>query len=206
MQCVFCKVALTRRELTSDHKCSAVYPIKEFPITEAMVVNSDIIPKEFYNITKCFFCGDYLRNASQCQQCLISCCELCINASQGSQSNLNCPNSNCGVTNKFQPISRMAKNLLEKLKIECQECKMVVNFDGYDTHQLTHHFCTYCSKSLTNYRDIRQHYYNDCLKFQIDCENCEFVFKRESYMMHDCLQHYQIRKLELLLVVLTLVG
>jgi len=61
MQCEFCKMILPRRELASTHTCSAVFSAKDFAITHAMVVNSELIPNDFTNITTCYFCGNYLR-------------------------------------------------------------------------------------------------------------------------------------------------
>ena len=61
MQCEFCKVILTRRELSQSHSCSAVYPMQSFAIKPAMVTNAHIIPSDFSAITTCFFCNNFLR-------------------------------------------------------------------------------------------------------------------------------------------------
>ena len=201
MPCQFCKHVLTREELKTTHKCGAIYPRSTFAITKGIVINSHIIPSDFSSVTTCFFCENFLRNAVQCQTCLISCCEACTGASQGMTQTMNCPNKNCGVANKFQAISRMANNLLEKLQIKCKECDEVVMYSNYDSHQLKHHFCEYCYKLLPTWQAIRIHYYEQCTKYVIHCDNCEFLFPREDYILHDCLNHYDIRRLELLLFV-----
>mgnify|MGYP007118472638 CR=1 FL=1 len=104
---------------------------------------------------------------------------------------MSCPNKNCAVTARFQPISRMAKNLLERLSSE------VVSYESYDAHQLKHHYCSYCSKNLPSWLDIRTHYYLTCPKYVVNCDNCEFIFDRADYIQHDCLTHYDIRRLEI---------
>ena len=81
-----------------------------------------------------------------------------------------------------------------------------MTYDAYDEHQLTHHFCAHCSKNLTTYEEIRSHYYEKCTKYKVNCEECEFIFPRRDYLEHDCLQHYDLRRLELLLICLTLYG
>ena len=115
MQCEFCKTILTRQQLLTSHKCSAIYPASQFAIKPDMVKNASIIPADFTSIVKCFFCDNYLRNPQQCAACHINVCENCTSASMGGNKTLNCPNKLCGVQSRFQPISRMAQNLLSKL-------------------------------------------------------------------------------------------
>ena len=101
MNCYFCKKSMTRRELMKKHTCDAVYPVNKFMIKHDMVVNGSTIPRAYKAITTCHFCGNYLRRASQCSSCLISACGACINASQGSQPSMSCPNKVCGIANRF---------------------------------------------------------------------------------------------------------
>ena len=70
-------------------------------------------------------------------------------------------------------------------------------------HQLKHHFCEYCSKKLTNWDEIRKHYYEKCPKYVVNCDNCEFIFSREDYLHHECIEHYSIREIELILYIAT---
>ena len=90
--CHFCKISFPRRQLINNHTCDAIYPVNKFMITRDMVVNGSAIPRPYKAITSCYFCGNYLRKATQCSQCLISACGFCINASQGSQPSMTCPN------------------------------------------------------------------------------------------------------------------
>ena len=71
---------------------------------------------------------------------------------------------------------------------------------------MKHHFCSYCSKRLPTWKEIREHYYEECSKYVVHCDNCEFLFPREDYVHHDCLQHYDVRRLELLLFAASSVG
>ena len=87
--------------------------------------------------------------------------------------------------------------MLSKLHIKCEECNQTVAYFMYDSHQLTHHKCRYCSKSLKNWPEIRQHYYRDCTEFMIECDTCEFKFTRKEYAQHDCTNHYKWRMYEL---------
>ena len=100
----------------------------------------------------------------------------------------------------------MAKNLLERLSIRCADCNEVVSYESYDAHQLKHHYCSYCSKNLPSWLDIRTHYYLTCPKYVVNCDNCEFIFDRADYIQHDCLTHYDIRRLEMVLFMLTCLG
>ena len=103
---------------------------------------------------------------------------------------------------KFDRVSRMTMNLLDQLKIICPDCKEgseTISYQAYHTHQLSHHYCQFCSKSLPDLQSIREHYYEKCLKYKVDCKNCEFVFEREDYVYHDCTIHYDYRRLELIL-------
>ena len=134
MPCYFCKVTLTRRELKEQHTCTAVYPSQTYAIKPSMVQNKHVIPSDFSSITTCFFCRNYLRKPQQCTACLISVCESCMNASRGHSTTMTCPNKQCGVQNRFQDISRMAKNLLAKLIITCPDCNESVYYSNYDTH------------------------------------------------------------------------
>ena len=97
----------------------------------------------------------------------------------------------------------MARNLLAKLIITCPDCNENVYYPNYDTHQLKHHYCAFCSKNLTTMAELRLHYYEKCPKYIIDCSNCEFIFDRRQYMKHDCMTHYKIRQLELVFIFLT---
>ena len=89
--------------------------------------------------------------------------------------------------------------MLSKLILKCPECKESVGYDVYENHLLKHHFCSYCSMKLTNWKEIRSHYYETCPKYKVDCSSCEFRFDREEYVKHDCLNHYDMRSYELLL-------
>ena len=104
---------------------------------------------------------------------------------------------------RAEPISRMTTNLLDKLKIRCMDCKEgseTIPYSAYNAHQISHHYCLYCSKSLNDWTAIREHYYEKCLKYQVDCTGCEFVFDCEDYVHHSCSLHYDYRIFELILV------
>ena len=93
--------------------------------------------------------------------------------------------------------------LLEKLMIRCQDCNEIVSYVLYDTHQLKHMHCEFCSEPLTSWNEIREHYYQKCLKYVVDCDKCEFSFNRQEYRLHDCLEHYNLRQIELILFLST---
>lgn len=131
----------------------------------------------------------------------MSCCAACINASLSNQRSINCPNKQCGASNRFHSITPQAQELLNKLMIKCPECSVTVQYALYDSHQLKHHTCEYCSESLPSWPAIREHYYDKCHKFLVNCQNCEFRFSREDYHMHDCLEHYRYREFELIIYI-----
>ena len=93
----------------------------------------------------------------------------------------------------------MVKNILDQLKIRCQECPVVKSYARHEEHQLTHTRCVFCSQDLPTWNEIRVHYYAECPRYKINCINCEFIFTREIYLTHDCLKHYNLRRIELVL-------
>ena len=163
----------------------------------------------------CYNCKDYLRRASTCNTCKQNYCERCTFTKKDDPFFRDCPNKDCFnihrqkkesspnpdfVPNRaLEPISRIVQNMLSKLIMKCPECKESVGYDNYENHLIKHHFCNYCSMKLTNWNEIRTHYYETCPEYKIDCSSCEFRFNREEYVKHDCLNHYDMRSYELLL-------
>jgi len=95
-------------------------------------------------------------------------------------------------------VSRFTRGLLEKTKVKCLQCPEVVPYVKADHHELTHHLCKFCNKSLPNWSTLRQHYYNfeGCQEVPIDCLTCDFVFKRKNYKTHNCDAHLRLRSYE----------
>lgn len=84
--------------------------------------------------------------------------------------------------------------------MDCKEGSETISYSAYNAHQISHHYCLHCSKSLNDWVAIREHYYEKCLKYQVDCNGCEFVFDCEDYVHHSCSLHYDYRVFELILV------
>ena len=196
MPCQFCKSELTRKELKTSHTCNQIIPSNKFAITASMVANPEIIPTEMKSDVTCAKCLHYLRIPVQCSHSFKKYCEPChLQQSDYKQIDLN--------KGEFVSVSRLTTNLLDLLKIICPDCKegsATISYEAYYAHQLSHHYCHYCSKSLTDLQSIREHYYEKCLKYPVECKSCEFVFAREDYVYHDCIKHYNFRILELILL------
>ena len=154
-------------------------------------------------LVTCFACKDYLRRPTTCSSCKQNYCERCTYTKKDDPLFRDCPNKECNKipypNRSLDPISRVVQTMLSKLIMKCPECKECVRYDIYEDHLIKHHFCSYCSMKLTNWNEIRSHYYETCPKYKINCSVCEFKFDREEYVKHDCLTYYDMRSYELLL-------
>ena len=140
----------------------------------------------------------------QCSVCQKSYCGTCITPGEVAEGMKSlCPNVQCkGAATVMKNISSIAKNFLYDLKLKCKHCDETPSYDNYDAHQLKHHHCQFCSKSLPNWEAVRKHYYEECFSFIIECDKCEFVFSRQNYYNHDCSGNYTYRQLELMCVIM----
>ena len=88
--------------------------------------------------------------------------------------------------------------------IRCADCNEIVQYALYQMHLLKHKSCDHCDIKLQSWNEIREHYYEKCSKYVVNCDSCEFSFNRDDYGLHDCIEHYNLRMIEVVLYMATI--
>eukprot|EP00347_Sterkiella_histriomuscorum_P005275 403357219 len=185
LQCAHCNTKQLRHEM-KNHKCYQSFATgkngSDYYLTKSRITNMKAVEGYFKQL-QCAVCSNLLRNPKQCDQqhCQRNMCEKCIyDKTLGNNQCPCCKKQNANFVDILRPI----KNLLQSVKIKCNHCKLVLDYEHVDNHEFECGYCQLCKETYTSIKKFPDHHLESCSKFMISCIICNQTLKRSKFINH----------------------